>query len=523
LRQALFSGVFLSCAVLGCGDDSQLGGGGAGAGEPVALAPLSKAPLTTEEMIEPTKAPEPIGLLNPRLAEDVEALLEDGYGDYEIVEGEAVIARMMDGSAPPSHGANPTLVARFVHLADTQLADDESPARVLNVDSPMGLTSGAFRPQEGHECRILNAAVRTINKIGEDSPINFVVLGGDNADNAQTNEIDWVLGILSGSDLVDCDSGIDDDPVKGPNNDPKDPFIADGLTAPWFWVTGNHDVLNQGNFPPIDKQDEYLDDYAAVGTRDWSQPGGPVILGDIAPDERRQPLTGVGVLSRVRADGDGHGLPDSAISSGRAFYSFDVEGTALRVIVLDTAAPSGSADGLIHQPEVDNFLIPELDAALADSKYVIVTSHHSSGQLTNGGGFGGIEQPDAALEEDLQEVLGGYPNLLMHLAGHTHHHRAVPIEPMIGAPYWEVETSALADFPHQMRLVEIWNLDNGFLGIRMVAFDYQTEATPSPKTDAPVAFWISPRAGRATAAARPRTATSSSTSRSPKARPSVRV
>jgi len=75
-------------------------------------------------------------------------------------------------------------------------------------------------------------------------------------------------------------------------------------------------------------------------------------------------------------------------------------------------------------------------------------------------------------------VLGGYPNLLMHLAGHTHHHKAVVIEPMLGSPYWELETAALADFPHQLRVIEIWDLDNGFLGIGAVAFDYQTEGDP---------------------------------------------
>ncbi len=465
-----------------CADDESLvgggGGGGAGAGEPVPLPPLSKAPLTTEETLVPSTTPEPVGILNPRLAEDAAELIDGGYGEYERGPGEPIQGRMLDDSTAPAAGPNATVLSRFVHFADTQLADDESPARVVNVDSPMGLTGGAFRPQEGHECRIMNAAVRTINKIHETSPIDVVVLGGDNADNAQTNEIEWVLQILSGSDFVDCDSGLDDDPTAGANNDPKDPFIAEGLAVPWVWVTGNHDVLNQGNFPPLAKEAEYLDDYAAVGTRDWSQPGGPVILGDIPADERRAPLDGAGVLALVQADGDGHGVTADAVASGRAFYSYDIPATPVRVIVLDTAAPSGSADGLLHQAEVDDFLIPELEAALAEAKYVIVASHHSSGQLTNGGGFGGQEQPDAVLTDDLREVLGGYPNLLMHLAGHTHHHKAVVIEPMIGSPYWEVETAALADFPHQLRVIEIWDLDNGFLGIGAVAFDYQTEGDP---------------------------------------------
>lgn len=466
--------------LVGCGDDSATdgGGGAGGVGAPEPLPPLSEAPLTTERGLTPVIEPDQIGYLNPRLPEDVTRLLNEGYGDYSEVAGESVKERMLGGGTPAGPGANPKMLARFVHLSDIQLADDESPARVLNVDSPQGLTGGAFRPQEGHECRVLNAAVRTINRLNEDAPLDLVVLGGDNADNAQDNEVGWVLSILSGAELVDCDTGADDDPVQGANNDPKDPFIADGLKMPWIWVTGNHDVLNQGNFPPIPKEAEYLDDYAAVGTRDWSQPGGPVVQGDMVADEARFPLSGADLLAKVYGDGDGHGITSDIISGGRAFYTFDVEGTPLRFVVMDTAAPSGSADGLIHQSEVDNFLIPELDRALADDKYVIVTSHHSSAQLTDGGGFGGMTQEDAVLPDALRATLGQYPNLLMHLAGHTHHHQVTVVETDGGTPYWEVETSALADFPNQMRAIEVWDMDNGLLQIHMVGLDYQTENDP---------------------------------------------
>ena len=33
---------------------------------------------------------------------------------------------------------------------------------------------------------------------------------------------------------------------------------------------------------------------------------------------------------------------------------------------------------------------------------------------------------------------------------------------------WEVMTAALADYPHQFRLVEIWDDDNGWLRLRGV-------------------------------------------------------
>lgn len=473
--------LILGLAAAHCDDESTStdgGGGSGGFGPPEQLPALSKAPLTTEERLEPVKTQDQTGLRDPRLVDDVLQLLDEGYGDYGVTEGEPVLRRTLDQTQGPDAGPDASLVARFVHLADIQLADDESPARVINVDSPMGQTGGAFRPQEGHICHVLNATVRTINKINEDSPISMVILGGDNVDNAQTNEVDWVLSLLSGSPEVHCDSGEDDDPVLGPMNDPKDPLFADGIDVPWIWVTGNHDVLNQGNFPPLPKEHDYLGDSANVGARDWSQPGGPITSGQIPADEARKPLSGQALLEKVMNHEDGHGVTPAAAASGRAFYTVDLEDD-VRFIVLDTAAPTGSADGLLHRSEIDDFLIPALDEALAAGKWVIVNSHHSSGQLTDGGGFGGMEQDDAVLTEEFRDILGEYPNLLMHLAGHTHHHRVERLVPM-NAPYtyWEVETAALADFPHQMRVIEIWDLDNGFMSIRNVAFDYQTENDP---------------------------------------------
>ncbi|MFO0550774.1 MAG: metallophosphoesterase [Polyangiaceae bacterium] len=484
LFACLIAGAALAAFSAGCGDDSEVGGGGSGGGAggaapPEPLPALSKAPLTTEERLSVATTPvtgDPAH--DPRLPENVASMLADGFADYSTSEGEAVESRLLDGTAAPPPGANAKVLARFVHLADLQLADDESPSRVCNTDVPLTPTNGAFRPQEGHECRILNAAVRTINRLNQDSPLDLVILGGDNIDNAQSNEADWVLGLLGGASVIECDSGVDDDPVPGPNNDPKDPFVAEGLAVPYVWVTGNHDVLTQGNFPPANFTDEYLSDYAATGTRDWSQPGAPVKLGDVPADEARMPLTGSELLTLVQADGDGHGVTSAAATSGRAFYTYDVPNTPLRFIVIDTSAPTGSAEGLLHQSEIDDFLVPALDTALADDKLVIVASHHASGSLTDGGNFGGVAQPDAVLTDPFRDILAGYPNVLMHLAGHSHVHKVNVIQPTVGAPYWEVLTSALADFPSQMRLVEIRDLDNGYYGIRLTALDYQTENDP---------------------------------------------
>ncbi len=448
--------------------------------DPDPLPALSEAKLTTEQI--ETYPPEVSGVASSHDVRDpavVTDLLAQGFGKIDIGPGEPITSRTLDDEDPPAPGPGAHLITRFLHLADTQLADDESPARVAQLDSARGATSGAFRPQEGHECRILNAAVRTINKVNEDHPLEMVILGGDNADNAQSNEVEWFSAILDGNPRVECDSGDDDDPTPGPANDPKDPFFAEGLKVPWKWVTGNHDVLNQGNFTVDFKMDEYLSDFAGAGTRDWALPGGPITRSLIPSDERRAGLTQIDLLTKVSQTGDGHGIDGAVIDYGKAFYTFDL-GETVRVIVLDTsAAHSGGADGLLLREDLDGFVIPQLEQAQIDGKAVILTSHHSSRALRDGDVFGGHGvEPTAVLTDELQAIVGEFDNVLMHLAGHTHIHRVTKNEPPEGHAYWEAESAALADMPHQMRMIEIHDMDNGFFVIRLVALDFSTENDP---------------------------------------------
>jgi hypothetical protein len=87
-------------------------------------------------------------------------------------------------------------------------------------------------------------------------------------------------------------------------------------------------------------------------------------------------------------------------------------------------------------------------------------------------------QPDALGVEAWQSLVGGYDNVLLHLAGHTHVHRVTRTAPRGGHAYWELETSTLADYPHQVRVIEIWDEDNGSATIRGVALDYAVDADP---------------------------------------------
>jgi 3',5'-cyclic AMP phosphodiesterase CpdA len=441
----------------------------------VPLVPLQSAPLTTETTIVAVHPLEqPPTAQNPSVPPDMTALLASGHGDTTDGPGESVQPLTLDGSTPPAAGPSAKLLARFVHLADIQLADDESPARSAGLDGP-GLLNPAYRPQEGHECRILHAAVRTVNAVHKNSPIDFVLLGGDNVDNAQSNEVGWVQSILDGASEVDCDSGADDDPVPGPDNDPKDPFVSEGLRMPWRWVTGNHDILVQGTFPIDLYLDTVTGNYSLNGARDWSQPGAPVVRGEVPADSRRALLDRDALLERVAGSADGHGIDASTLSYGKAYYWFDIEGTPLRIIVLDSAAETGDSEGVIHQSDIDGFVQPALDAATAQGKSVILTSHHISGSLSDGSGLGGELQPDALTPDAFRAFVGGYPRVLLHLAGHSHRHAARGIEPPGGHGYWELQTASLADYPHQMRVIEVWDKDNGYFTIRSIALDYSVD------------------------------------------------
>ncbi len=456
------------------------GGSSGSTGEvdlPDPLPPLDGIVLTTESRRVPVHAIAAMQENDPREPAMLDQMIADGYGDEQDADGEAIIDVTLDGSAAPTPGPAAARITRFVHMADTQLADDESPTRLASFDSP-GATAGAFRPQEAYGCQMVNAAVRTINAVNAADPIDFVIMGGDNADSAQSNEVQWFLSVLDGDDVVECDSAIDDDPVPGEGNDPKDPFAPVGLDVPWYWVMGNHDVLVQGNFPIEGRQDDVVGEDVDGATRDWSMPGGPLTMGPIPADDERALVDGAGLLGLVMASSDGHGVTEAVVSSGKANYTFDVAGTDIRFVVLDTAAQTGGSEGVVRQAEVDAFLQPALDAAVDDGKFVFIATHHASTSLGDGSGLGGMVIDDALTTDEFQALLGEYDNILAHLCGHSHVHRVTVVEPLGGTPYWEVITSAIADHPHQMRVLDVNDEDNGFISLTSVAFDIAFDGDP---------------------------------------------
>jgi hypothetical protein len=167
------------------------------------------------------------------------------------------------------------------------------------------------------------------------------------------------------------------------------------------------------------------------------------------------------------------------------------------VIVLNTVNPTGFAGGSIDEPQ---FLWLEEQLAANSSIYydatgqrvssnatdrlAIVASHHAGDALNNP--FPG---PDPNVRRyqgpDLEALLHRFPNVVLHIAGHTLQHRINPrpYPDDASRSYWEVATGSPLDYPGQGRLLEIADNRDGTLSIFSTVYDAAIPLNPGDAED----------------------------------------
>ncbi|HEY8482656.1 MAG TPA: TIGR03767 family metallophosphoesterase, partial [Spirillospora sp.] len=346
-----------------------------------------------------------------------------GPGGYRPVitgPGEPhLLRRDLGGTASPRRAATRRGVLAFGHLTDVHVLDAQSPARVEFIDRfrdlVAGFPEGGHRPQEILTTHVGEAMVQAMNRVGRGPAtglkLAFVINTGDTTDNAQYNEVRWIIDLLDG-ERVHPDSGdpnryegvMDwtvydraywhpDGPPPGAEADvaltrygfprveglldaARRPFQATGLDAPWYAVFGNHDGLIQGNLPvnpvisalatgaikigaPADAgQAERLVRMLGRGnpaelirlSREQGLAGG--LFRPVTPDKNRRLLSRAEVVAehfKTTKPLRGHGFTAANLRDGTAYYAFD-QGI-VRGVVLDTVNQNGYSEGSLDKAQ----------------------------------------------------------------------------------------------------------------------------------------------------------------------------
>jgi metallophosphoesterase (TIGR03767 family) len=295
------------------------------------------------------------------------------------------------------------------------------------------------------------------------------------------------------------------------------PFRATGLGLPWYSVFGNHDGLVQGNVANND-----LFALAAVGCVK------PTKLSERGLAEIRGLLTGgltleersrvVQILSRdlvevdfgpqitrgrwtpVLRDGQrkllsrpehleehfrtrglpsGHGYGPADAPRGIGYYAFTPK-PGIRFVVLDTVADSGDQGNIDRTQFL--WLDAELSAAEARREVVVVFGHHPIASMTNAApdvhlGTGSC----SAVPEPVECLLLRHRGVVALVVGHQHRNRIAAHARAGGGGFWEVVTSAHADWPQQSRLLDLVDNADGTLSLFGTIFDQGAPARPGAR------------------------------------------
>ncbi len=306
------------------------------------------------------------------------------------------------------------------------------------------------------------------------------------------------------------------------------PFKATGLKVPSYFVFGNHDNLVQGNawgseifnqiatgcLKPIndDSDNSGRSVNPLLGfvlnpnftAQDFLniRAGEPKYFMEVPPDPDRRLISKKEAMNLYRStgksNGHGFGFVDKASrndSNGYAsYYSFSPR-PGVRYISLDTTSEGGtvlvSDKGNLDDPQFQ-WLEQQLKKATTNNEVVVLFSHHAPGSMT-------ADVPDEAaksctlvdpsvapgcdgdprdsspihLGTDVVEMLHNYPNVIAWVAGHSHVNNVTPFPAPDGkSGFWSIRTAALADWPKQNRLVEIFDNRDGNLSIFGTVIDH---------------------------------------------------
>lgn len=462
--------------------------------------PNDKVYTTVDRTILPVQVPVFPLLLQPN---DVSQFTRYGYGFWEYGPGVPYQKRvdLMPAGYTGDNVSNTALFLNFFTISDIHITDKESPAEAIYYGYKWNIISG-YSPAMLYSTQMLDATVKTINRLHKEKPFDFGLSMGDAINSSQYNELRWFIDVMDGK-LINPDSGIKDDPNPGPNNDYQDEFRAAGLdnSIKWYQTIGNHDHFWMGMFPADTYITEKMTgssvlnlgniftDRSGLASRGYYMGAidGKTVNGDIIgagpvntftepptvpADKDRRPLLLKEVMGEFLNSSSlpaGHGFTPAMAAAGFANYTFEPRADLpIKIIVLDNTnsgdqpVTDAYGKGFIDKQRYD-WLIAELDKGQAEGKLMIIAAHiplKVKVDISTLIGQAMIWSRDSYKNEDeMLAKLHTYPNLILWTSGHRHLSLVTPqpspdpSKPELG--FWEVETPSLREFPQQFRTFRI--------------------------------------------------------------------
>jgi hypothetical protein len=181
------------------------------------------------------------------------------------------------------------------------------------------------------------------------------------------------------------------------------------------------------------------------------------------------------------------------VDTETAYYVVEVG--AVHFVVLDTVNPGGFGAGSIGAVQLswlEEQLITRSSRFLgADGsqqttanpdRLIVVVSHHGVGQMDNP--FPGTDPADQRFRgPQLEAMLQRFPNVVLHIAGHSLRNAINLRSPPGGSGYWEITTGSSLEAPMQGRLIEIIDNRDGTLSVFSTVYDSAAPLNPGDAED----------------------------------------
>jgi 3',5'-cyclic AMP phosphodiesterase CpdA len=382
----------------------------------------------------------------------------------------------------------------LAHLTDAHITDEESPLRADGLMAALGepVTPNAHKPHEPYSLHLLDAAVCALNAARSPvtgRPADLCLFTGDATDNAQRNEFAWFLQIMNGGEVDPNSGGPTFDGYPGEEElaallAANRPFAAPGLAVPWYALSGNHDILALGAFPITERLNAMVTGNQRINGPPLFQPSRVPADPDRAfvPTADLPNLFGEHMPAlHYAVDFPNRDLPPAGGACPERSRRRNTRG-AIRLICIDTCnrgggpANTGGGHGSLD-PAQFAWLEEQIAAAPG---LVIVAGHHPLSDPN-----WGLCRPDAdkstgrvILADQVIALLDRYPQVVAYLCGHGHRHQITPHASPLpaggiegGHGFWEIQTSSVFDPPHQSRLIELFDNDDGTLSLLCTVID----------------------------------------------------